>query len=121
MPRAKGGFKTRQRRRRILKHAKGFYGRRSKSFTIAIEAVHRAWAYAYQGRKKRKSDFRALWITRINAGVRQFGMSYNKFISGLKSLSVELDRKVLSDMAINDPGAFKALVDRVLQLKPQAQ
>lgn len=115
--RVKGGYTTRQRRKRVLKAAKGFYGARSKLYNIAAEAVRRKWAYAYSGRKKKKGDFRKLWILRINAKVREFGLSYSKFIHGLKLLNLDLDRKILSDMAVNDATGFSILVDRVKAAK----
>ena len=110
MPRAKGGYKSRQRRNRIRKHAKGFRGGRSKLWKAAVEAVHRKWRYALFHRRKRKPDFRGLWIVRINAACRENDMSYSQFIAGLKAAEVEVDRKILADLAVRDPEAFGALV-----------
>jgi large subunit ribosomal protein L20 len=106
MPRVKRGFKARQRRNKVLKLAKGYRGARSKLFRSATEAVDRALKYAYRDRKVRKRDFRALWITRINAASRLNGLAYSKLIHGLKLADVQIDRKVLADLAVTDPGAF---------------
>lgn len=111
MPRAKRGFKARRRRNRILRHAKGYYGARSRTFANAIEQVHNAWQDAFAARRRRKRDFRRLWIARINAAVRQYGLSYSKFMAALKGRGIGLDRKVLADLAVRDPGGFKAVVD----------
>ncbi|HEU4405567.1 MAG TPA: 50S ribosomal protein L20 [Polyangiaceae bacterium] len=109
MPRAKRGFKARRRRNRMLKHAEGFYSARSRLFGVAAEAVRNAWQYAYIGRKLRKRDFRRLWIARINAGARANGSTYSRLIAGLKKASVQLDRKILADLAIADPAAFASI------------
>lgn len=106
MPRAKGGFKTRQRRNKVLKLAKGYRGARSKLFRSATEAVDRALNYAFRDRRVKKRDFRTLWITRINAAARINGLSYSKLVFGLKSAKVEIDRKVLADLAVSDPKGF---------------
>ena len=106
MSRVKRGFKARRRRNKVLKMARGYVGGRHRLFRTATEAVDRALAYAYRDRKARKRDFRRLWITRINAAARLNGMSYSKLIGGLKKADVELDRKVLANMAIMDPNAF---------------
>lgn len=111
MPRAKGGYKSRQRRNRIKKYAKGFRGGRSKLWKAAVEAVHRKWRYAWFHRRKRKPDFRGLWIIRINAAARELGVSYSKLIAALDKANVALDRKILSDLAISDPTAFKKVVE----------
>ena len=111
MPRAKGGFKSRHRRNRIRKHAKGFRGGRSKLWKAAVEAVHHAWRYAWFHRRKRKPDFRGLWIVRINAAAREIGISYSRLIAGLDKANIALDRKILSDLAISDPSAFKKVVE----------
>src|SRR4029453_16568486 len=103
MARVKRGFKARRRRNRILKQAEGFWGPRKNRFKQAREVLHKAWQYAYVGRKRRKRDFRRLWIARINAAARQHGMSYGRLIHALKQARIELDRKVLSDIAIHDP------------------
>jgi len=110
MSRAKRGFKARRRRNRILKMAKGYVGGRHRLFRTATEAVDRALAYAYRDRKARKRDFRRLWIVRINAAARLSGMSYSKLIGGLNKADVQLDRKVLANMAIMDPKAFSQVV-----------
>ena len=99
MPRVKRGFKARRRRNRVLKHAKGYYGARRKAFHVAIEQVHNAWQDAYKHRRTKKREFRRLWITRINAASRTNGMNYSQFIAGLKRSNIELDRKVLAEIA----------------------
>ena len=111
MPRVKGGFKTRRRRKKVLDKAKGFYGGRSKLFTVATQAVDQALLHAYKDRKTKKREFRALWIARINAAARAVGMSYSQLASGLKKANIGLDRKSIADMAYNDPQAFAALAD----------
>ena len=111
MPRAKGGYKTRHRRNRIRQHAKGFRGGRSKLWKAAVEAVHRSWRYSLFHRRKRANDFRALWIVRINAASRELGISYSKLIAGLGKAGITLDRKILADLAISDPAAFKSVVE----------
>jgi large subunit ribosomal protein L20 len=111
MPRAKGGYKTKQRRDRIRKAAKGFRGGRSKLWKAAVEAVHRKWRYAFCHRRKRKGDFRQLWIARINAAAREVGTSYAKLIAGLAKANIIIDRKILADLAISDPNAFKKIVE----------
>jgi large subunit ribosomal protein L20 len=111
MPRAKGGYKSSRRRNRIRKHAKGFRGGRSKLWKAAVEAVHRKWRYAWFHRRKRKSDFRGLWIVRINAAARELGISYSRLIAALAKAKVGLDRKILSDLALSDPNAFKKVVE----------
>ena len=111
MPRAKGGFKSSRRRNRIRKHAKGFRGGRSKLWKAAVEAVHRKWRYAWFHRRKRKSDFRGLWIARINAAAREIGISYSKLIAALAKAKIGIDRKILSDLALSDPNAFKKVVE----------
>jgi large subunit ribosomal protein L20 len=109
MPRVKRGFKARQRRNKVLKLAKGYRGARSKLFRSATEAVDRALNYAFRDRRVKKRDFRALWITRINAASRINGLSYSKLIHGLKAAKVEIDRKVLADLAVSDPAGFTEL------------
>jgi large subunit ribosomal protein L20 len=111
MPRAKGGYKTTRRRNRIRKHAKGFRGGRSKLWKAAVEAVHRKWRYAWFHRRKRKSDFRGLWIARINAAARELGISYSRLVAALGKAEIGLDRKILSDLALSDPNAFKKVVE----------
>lgn len=113
MPRSVNAVASRARRKRILKLAKGYYGRRKNVWTVAKNAIEKALLYAYRGRKEKKRTFRALWIQRINAGARQHGLSYSKFIGLLKDNNIELNRKVLADLAMNHPEAFKAVVDKV--------
>ncbi|MDD5748389.1 MAG: 50S ribosomal protein L20 [Actinomycetota bacterium] len=110
MSRTKNSVATRKRRKKVLKLARGYRGPKSKCFKSANEQVSRSLRYSYRDRKSRKGSFRRLWITRINAAAREHGMSYNQFISGLKNAGVEVDRKVLADIAINDPKAFERLV-----------
>ncbi len=113
MPRAKGGFKTRRRRKKILKMAKGYYGAKSRLYRIATEAVDRALRYAYRDRRNKKREFRSLWIVRINAALRSVGMTYSQFMNGLLKAEININRKVLADMAVKDPKAFNALVETV--------
>lgn len=110
MPRAKRGFKARRRHNRILKLAKGYRGSHSKLFRSAVEAVHRGLCYAFRDRKQRKRAFRRLWIVRINAAVRPFGMSYSRFMHGLKLSQIDLDRRALADLAVFDASAFEQVV-----------
>ncbi|HHX50515.1 MAG TPA: 50S ribosomal protein L20 [Clostridia bacterium] len=111
MPRVKRGNVSRKRHKKVLKLAKGYYGSKSKLFRPANEQVLKSLSYAYAHRKKRKSDFRKLWIARINAAARMNGLSYSKFINGLKQAGVEVNRKMLADLAVNDNDAFGELVD----------
>ncbi len=113
MPRSVNAVASRARRKKVMKQAKGFFGRRKNVWTVAKNAVEKAMQYAYRGRKEKKRNFRALWITRINAGAREHGMSYSQFMGALKKNNVELNRKVLADLAMNHPEAFKAVVDKV--------
>lgn len=113
MPRVRRGFKARRRRKRLLKHAKGYYGARRKSFHVAIEQVHNAWEDAYRHRRTKKREYRRLWIVRINAAARANGLNYSQFIAGLKRSEIGLDRKVLAEIAVADPGGFKAVVDAI--------
>lgn len=110
MPRAKGGFKTRQRRKKYIKAAKGYWGKKSKLYTFAREAVEKSLQYSYRDRKAKKRNFRKLWIIRINAAVKPHDLSYNKFINALKKANVDIDRKALAYIAANDPEAFSAYV-----------
>lgn len=113
MPRAKRGFKARRRRNRILKAAKGFRGGRGGGhFRRALEAVHHAWMHAYIGRKQKKRQFRSLWIVRINAAARMYGLSYSRLMNGLKKANVELDRKALADIAVHDLAAFGQIAEQ---------
>ena len=113
MTRVSRGVTSKARHRKILKRAKGYYGRRKNVFRVAVQAVERGMQYAYRDRRKRKSDFRGLWIQRINAGVRMHGMTYSQFINGLKKATIEIDRKILAELAVNQPEAFKTLVEKV--------
>lgn len=110
MPRVKNSVATRKRRKKILKLAKGYFGSKSKLFRVANQQVMKSLAYAYRDRKARKRDFRKLWITRINAAARNNGLSYSRFMDGLKKAGVEINRKMLADLAVNDPDAFSKLV-----------
>ena len=116
MPRAKGGPKTRQRRKKVMKAAKGYWGGRHRLFRSATEAVDRALCYAYRDRRQKKRSFRGLWIARINAAVRLHGLSYSKFISGLKKADINLDRKVLAEIAVNDPAGFARIAQTVKEV-----
>jgi len=111
MPRAVDGTRRHDRRKKILKSAKGYWGRRSKLFRTAKDAVAKAGAYAYRDRKARKRDFRRLWIARISAAVRKEGISYSSFMNGLKKAGIDLNRKALSNLAVEDPRAFSAIVE----------
>ncbi|RKX58426.1 MAG: 50S ribosomal protein L20 [Thermodesulfobacteriota bacterium] len=111
MPRAKGGFKTRRRHKKIIKMAKGYWGQRKNVFRRAKETIERALVYAYRDRKQKKRDFRRLWQIRINAAARLNGLNYSKFIGGLKKAGIELDRKVLANLAMNEPEVFSKLVE----------
>ena len=113
MARVKRGVTTRAKHKRILVQAKGYYGRRKNTIRIARQAVEKAGQYAYRDRRNKKRVFRALWITRINAASRSHGMTYSVFMNGLKKAAIELDRKVLADMAVNDKPAFAAIVNTV--------
>lgn len=111
MPRVKRGVTARRRKNRILKSAKGYFGARSNLIKTAREAVEKGWKYAYRDRKQRKRDFRSLWIARINAAARENGISYSRFMAGLREAGVEVDRKVLAELAISDPKAFGDLAE----------
>jgi large subunit ribosomal protein L20 len=110
MPRVRGGFKTRRRRKKILKMAKGYYGAKSRLYRVATEAVDKALGYAYRDRRVKKREFRSLWIVRINAAVRALGMTYSQFMNGLLKAKINLNRKALADIAVRDPKAFDELV-----------
>ena len=112
MPRIKRGVTTRQKHKRLLDQAKGYRGRRKNTIRIARQAVEKAGQYAYRDRKVKKRSFRALWIQRINAGVRLHGLTYSQFVAGIKRAGIELDRKVLADLAVREPDAFKSIVDQ---------
>jgi large subunit ribosomal protein L20 len=110
MARVKGGVTAHARHKKVLKKAKGYYGRRKNTFRTANAAVEKAGLYAYRDRKNKKRVFRALWIQRINAAVREEGLTYSRFMSGLRTAGIELDRKVMADIAMNEPEAFKGLI-----------
>ena len=113
MPRSLNSVASRARRKKILKLAKGYFGRRKNVWTVAKNAVEKAMLYAYRDRKTKKRNFRSLWIARINAGARLHGMSYSQFMGKIKANKIELNRKVLADLATNNPHAFKAIVDQI--------
>jgi large subunit ribosomal protein L20 len=113
MPRSVNAVASRARRKKVMKQAKGYFGRRKNVWTVAKNAVEKAMLYAYRDRRNKKRSFRSLWITRINAGARQHGMSYSQFMGKVKTKNIELNRKVLADLAMNHPDAFKAVVDQV--------
>lgn len=113
MPRSKNAVASRARRKRILKQAKGFYGKRKNVYTVAKNVLEKGLTYSYVGRKLKKRDYRSLWIVRINAAVREEGLTYSEFMNKLKVKGIELDRKVLADMAMNNPASFKELVNAV--------
>lgn len=113
MPRSKNAVASRKRRKKILKQAKGYFGARSKVYTVAKNAVEKGLQYAYRDRRNKKRNFRKLWIARINAATRAEGMNYSSFIHALKDNEIELNRKVLADLAMNEPATFKAIVDKV--------
>ena len=112
MPRIKRGVQARARHKKILKKAKGYYGARSRVFRVAKQAVTKAGQYAYRDRRQRKRQFRALWIVRINAASRECGLSYSRFMNGLKKGNIEIDRKVLADIAVFDKGAFSQIAEQ---------
>ena len=113
MPRSVNSVASRNRRKKILKQAKGYFGRRKNVYTVAKNAVEKAMSYSYRDRKNKKRTFRGLWITRINAGARIHGLSYSQFMGKVKDNNIELNRKVLADLAMNNPEAFKAIVEKV--------
>lgn len=113
MPRSVNSVAKRARRKKVLKQAKGYFGRRKNVWTVAKNAVEKAMLYSYRDRRNKKRNFRSLWITRINAGARQHGMSYSQFMGSLKNSGIELNRKVLADLAMNHPEAFAAIVNKV--------
>ena len=113
MPRSTNSVASRARRKKIIKQAKGYYGRRKNVWTIAKNAVEKAMLYAYRDRKNNKRNFRSLWITRINAGARLHGLTYSEFMAKIKSNNIELNRKVLADLAMNNPEAFNAIIKKI--------
>lgn len=115
MARVTNAVPSRKRRKRVLERAKGFYGASSKNIRTVYDAVDKAMSHSYRGRKQKKQQYRALWIVRLNAACRELGTNYSSFMNGLKKANIELDRKVLSDLAIREPQEFKALVEKVTQ------
>ena len=113
MPRSVNSVASRKRRKKILKAAKGYFGRRKNVYTVAKNAVKKGMLYAYRDRKNNKRNFRSLWIVRINAAARLHGMSYSQFMGKVKANNIELNRKVLADLAVNNPNAFKAVVEKI--------
>jgi len=112
MARVKGAMMTRKRRKKVLKRAKGYWGAKSKLYRVANQAVMKSLKYAYIGRRQRKRDFRRLWITRISAGAKCCGMNYSRFMNGLKKAGIDLNRKMLAEIAVNDTAAFAALAEK---------
>ena len=112
MTRVSRGVVAKARHKKIIKKAKGHYGRRKNVFRVATQSVEKSMQYAYRDRRNKKRDFRGLWIQRINAGVRLYGMTYSKFINGLKKAQIDIDRKILADIAVNRPMTFKALIEK---------
>nr|WKN35298.1 50S ribosomal protein L20 [Tunicatimonas sp. TK19036] len=113
MPRSVNNVASRARRKKVLKQAKGYWGRRSNVWTVAKNAVEKGMVYSYRDRKQKKREIRGLWIQRINAGVREYGLSYSQFMGAIKTAGIDLNRKVLADLAMNHPTAFKAIVEKV--------
>jgi large subunit ribosomal protein L20 len=113
MPRSVNAVASRRRRKKMMKHAKGYFGRRKNVWTVAKNAVEKGWQYAYRDRKNKKRNFRSLWIMRINAGAREHGMTYSTFMGAVNAKGIQLNRKALADLAMNHPEAFKAVVKAV--------
>ena len=113
MPRSTNAVASRNRRKKVLKQTKGYFGRRKNVYTVAVNALEKGMQYSYRDRKKKKGNFRSLWIQRINAGVRQYDMSYSEFMGKINKKGIALNRKTLADLAMNHPDAFKAIVDKV--------
>lgn len=113
MPRSTNAVASRNRRKKVLKQTKGYFGRRKNVYTVAVNALEKGMQYAYRDRRKKKGNFRALWIQRINAGVRQYDMSYSEFMGKINKKGIALNRKTLADLAMNHPEAFKAIVEKV--------
>ena len=113
MPRSTNAVASRNRRKKVLKQTKGYFGRRKNVYTVAVNALEKGMQYAYRDRRKKKGNFRSLWIQRINAGVRQYDMSYSEFMGKINKKGIALNRKTLADLAMNHPEAFKAIVDKV--------
>ena len=112
MARVSRGVTAKAKHKKVLKKAKGYYGRRKNVYRVAVQAVEKSLQYAYRDRRNKKRDFRGLWIQRINAGVRMHGLTYSQFINGLKKATIEIDRKVLAELAVNQPETFKLLVEK---------
>ena len=112
MARVSRGVTAKAKHKKILKKAKGYYGRRKNVFRVAVQAVEKSMQYAYRDRRNKKRDFRGLWVQRINAGARMHGITYSQFMNGLKKATIEIDRKVLAELAVNQPETFKALVEK---------
>jgi large subunit ribosomal protein L20 len=121
MPRTKNSIPSRARRKKVLKAARGYYGARSRTFKVAKQAVIKAGQYAYRDRRQRKRQFRALWIVRINAAAHEHGMSYSRFIAGLKKAAIEIDRKVLADLAMHEKASFAVLAETAKQALAEAE
>lgn len=121
MPRVKRSVHARKKRRKVLQQAKGYWGLKSKTYRYAKEQVDKSLVYAYRDRKARKRTFRRLWITRINAAARANGLSYNQFVAGCRAAGIELDRKVLADLAVNDPAAFAVVAEQAKSALPSSQ
>ena len=113
MARVSRGVTARAKHKKVLKKAKGYYGRSKNVFRVAVQAVERAMQYSYRDRRNRKRDFRGLWIQRINAGISMEGMTYSQFIRGLKKANIEIDRKILAELVVNQPGLFKSIVKQI--------
>ena len=113
MPRSVNSVASRKRRKKVLKQTKGYFGRRKNVYSVARNAMEKALLYSYRDRRKKKGDFKSLWIQRINAAVREYGLSYSEFMGKMKKKGIILNRKVLADLAMNHPGAFKAVVNKV--------
>ena len=120
MARVKRGVTTHARHKKVLRRARGYRGRNHASFRVAIEKVEKGLQYAYRDRRNRKRNFRSLWIQRINAGVRQYGLTYSQFMNGIKLSGIEIDRKVLADLAVREPEAFRAIVEQARTALPQS-
>ena len=117
MARVSRGVTARAKHKKIIKRAKGYYGRRKNVYRVAVQAVEKSMQYAYRDRKNRKRDFRGLWIQRINAGVRLHGFTYSQFVNGLQKATIEIDRKILAELAVNQPEIFKALVEKAQSVR----
>lgn len=113
MPRSVNAVAARRRRKKMMKHAKGYFGRRKNVWTVAKNAIEKGWQYAYRDRKNKKRTFRALWISRINAGAREHGLSYSQFMGKIHANGIELNRKVLADLAMNHPSSFEAIINQI--------